>query len=67
MSDLTRLIVSSIAIVIASLIVFVACAPDLSDRGSDGTMLPVGIKKFTDGSVSCWIYKDKGISCVKIK
>lgn len=67
MSDLTRLVLISIMLVVASLVVFVACAPELSDRGSDGTMLPVGIKKFTDDNVSCWIYKDKGISCVKIK
>jgi len=44
-----------------------ACAPDLSDINSNGKPLPVGIKKFNDGDVSCWIYKDKGISCAKIK
>jgi len=67
MTELTRLVFISILLVVGTLIAFVACAPDLGDRGSDGTMLPVGIKKFTDGNVSCWVYKDKGISCVKIK
>lgn len=49
------------------ILLLTACAPDLSDINSIGEPLPVGIKKFNDGNVSCWIYKDKGISCAKIK
>lgn len=45
---------------------FVACAPDLTDKNSEGILLPKNIRKFQDGNVTCWIYLEKGISCVKI-
>lgn len=46
-------------------VISISCAPDLVDRNSEGKLLPIGIKKFKDGEISCWVYKDKGISCVK--
>ena len=63
----TRTILSITLVSMLAIFIYTACAPDLVDTDTQGELLPVGIKKFNDGEVSCWVYKDKGISCVKIR
>ena len=48
-----------------ALLILLSCAPKLSDRDSDGMLLPEKIGKFQDGNVVCWVYLNHGISCVK--
>lgn len=43
----------------------VSCSPSLLDIDDKGNALPKEIKKFKDGEVTCWIYENKGISCLK--
>lgn len=51
---------------IVFLVVFVsACAPEFINVDSDGNMLPDGVKKFKDGRVTCWIFENKTMSCLK--
>lgn len=42
------------------------CACSFRDyRREDGQLLPYGVTKFTDGEVTCWLYYQKGISCLQ--
>jgi len=46
-------------------ITLISCAPSLTDVDDQGNILPKEIKKFKDGPITCWIYENNGISCLR--
>ncbi len=54
-----------LAAIIVAIFGINSCSPKLDGVDSRGNPLPMNIKKFKDGEITCWVYEDKGISCLK--